>query len=73
MDGKKKSNCSEEVAVRIATALVNVLGVPAKNATAAMENFITQVIPEGDVRRGWWFNAMKYLVIRKNLKWQKEK
>ena len=55
----------EEAAGRIATALVDVLGVPAKDATAVMENFITQVIPEGDVRRGWWLDAMKYLVMEK--------
>lgn len=63
MDGKKKFNCAEEAAYRIATALVDVLGVPVKSAIAVMENFITQVIPENDVRRGWWKEALKFLAM----------
>ena len=63
MDGRKMFNCAEEAAGRIATALVDVLGVPAKDAIAVMKNLITQVIPEGDVRRGWWREAIKYLAM----------
>jgi predicted RNA-binding Zn-ribbon protein involved in translation (DUF1610 family) len=63
MDGKQKFNCAEEASGRIATALVDVLGVPAKDALAVMENFLTQVIPENDVRRGWWKEALKFLAM----------
>ena len=62
MDGKKKFNCAEEAAGKIASALVDVLGIPAKEALAVMKNFITQVIPENDVRHGWWKEAVCSLV-----------
>jgi len=63
MDGRKRFNCAEEASGRIATALVDILGVPAKDALAVMENFIIQVIPENDVRRGWWKEALRFLAM----------
>ena len=63
LDGRKKFNCGEEAAGRIATALVDILKMPAVSALSLMTGPILSAVSNENGLRRQFEAALKFLAM----------